>query len=337
MTTIADIAKKAGVSTAVVSRVINADASLRISDDTRKRVLATIKEMDYQPNLAARSLRSAKSGMIALAVHDLTNPVYAEIMRGAHDAAAKSRNAMLLFDASSSMESTARLVEMIGGGGLDGLIIQAAGGISDTVLARAARQKVPTVLLQAAMDIDAHLISLPDKEATQIATKYLIDLGHKEIGCVSTREGMSFTDARIEGWRSEMQTAGYNHDDRLIAYGSSEIEGGIAATNQLLDTAPELTGVVCFNVMAAIGALQVIEERGLHVPEDISVITLHEIPMAAHLKVPLTTIAMPLFEMGQRAVELVVAMHEYDTGTSSIDDVAPYVIPRESTAPPKHD
>lgn len=332
--TISDIAKAAGVSPAVVSRVVNRDKTLRIGKETRERVQRAIEELDYAPNAAARSLRSASSGLVAIVVHDVTNPVYGEILRGAQQTAGDLGKAIIVSDGSHLDDRASRLLELIGGNGLDGLILQAGGVNSDLVLARAGRQSVPTVLLQAALDTNAHLVCLPDEKATQIATNYLLSLGHTRIGCLATGKGMTFTHHREAGWRGALRRAGQSVDARSIVYGQPSIEAGKNSVGHLLDANPELTALVCFNVVAAIGALQAAQAHGLRVPEDLSIVAIHEIELADHLSVPLTTVAMPLFEMGAKAVELVSEKTAVTGGITTIDTRDPELIIRSSTGAP---
>lgn len=335
MTTLADIAKAAGVSPAVVSRVINNDGSLRIGKETRVRVLKIIDELNYAPNIAARSLRSARSGTIAVVVHEVSNPVYSEIIKGAQEAAARFGKSILLGDASANPMSSSRLADMIGGGGVDGLVMQADGGIAEKVLINAARQNVPTVLLQAELDIPAHLICLPDEEGARIATEHLMGLGHHEIGCLATTKGLTFTRNREKGWRAARRRKNQRSPKDLVEYCGPTIEEGLLGTLNLLKRNPEVTAIVCFNVMAAIGALEAAKEARLKVPRDLSIIAIHDIKLADFLRTPLTTVAMPLFELGQRAIELVSDERGYDDGVSVIQDTAPELIIRKSTAPPK--
>lgn len=334
--TISDIAKAAGVSPAVVSRVVNQDKTLRIAQETRARVQKAIDELDYAPNAAARSLRSASTGLIAMVVHDVTNPVYGEILRGAQQTAGALGKAIIVSDGSHLDDRASRLLALIGGNGVDGLILQAGGMNSDLVLARAGRQSVPTVLLQAALDTNAHLVCLPDARATQIATDYLLSLGHRRIGCLATGEGLTFTRNREAGWRDAMRQANQPVDENSIAYGQPSIEDGRASATGLIDTNPQLTALLCFNVVAAIGALQAAREKGLRVPDDLSIVAVHDIELADHLSVPLTTVAMPLFEMGARAVELVSDKTTGIDGTSIIDTSDPELVIRASAAPPSH-
>lgn len=326
MAKLADIAKAAGVSSGVVSRVINKDPTLRVSEKTRERVLEAIMALDYSPNIAAKSLRSARSGLVGVLLNDITNPVYTEILRGAQAAAVKSGKALLVFDSAMGEESAQRMANLIGGGALDGLIIQSAGEISDLVIARAAARKVPTVLLQADLDLDAHLISLPDEEAARIATQHLIDNGHDRIACLATKSGMRFTERRLRGWRSALAAARLS--EAALVFAASEIEGGEAASRDLLAQAPDTTAIVCFNVLSAIGALRGLNRSDRSVPDDVSLIAIHDIPFTDVLSTPLTTVAMPLYEMGSQAME--VLSRDQTVASETLVDRAPKLIRRQS-------
>lgn len=332
MATLVQIAEKAGVSPAVVSRVLNGDQTLRVSEETRSRVLRIASEMDYAPNIAARSLRSSKSGLIALVVHDVSNPVYSEIVRGAQQAAAREGKALLLGDVSEEHGGTEHLVDLINGGGLDGMVLQGHGGNTDAIVTRVAKRSVPTVLLQTGIDGSTHLVSLPDETATHLATRHLLDLGHERIGCLGTRAGLTFTEDRRKGWERAMREAGLEPEPRWFVSDGSTIAGGSAAATELLKGAPEITGIVCCNILSAIGALESIKAGGLRIPEDISLIALHDIEFAKHLTPALTTIVMPLFEMGARAVEIVSNGDIPKPGQTIIGTPAPTVEVRQSTA-----
>ena len=302
MVTMAQIAKKAGVSSGVVSRIINKDETLRIGQHTRKRVEDVIHELNFSPNVVAQSLASSRSGTIAMIVHDIANPVYAEIVRGAQKEASLQNKAIILGDASAGRSSNVRIAQMISGGGVDGLILQPAGESSDEVIARAVKKEVPIALLQAQMEVDAHLIQLPDKEAAKIATEHLKDLGHKNIGCLATEEGLTFTDLRLSGWREAMEFYARNE---LVAYAPPNSDGGEFAVSELLKRNVDITGLVCFNVVAAVGVLRFARKIGLKIPQELSVIAIHDVKFAQDLSVPMTVVSTPLFEMGQAAVKAV--------------------------------
>ena len=331
MATLAEIARKAGVSSAVVSRIINKDGTLRVSAATRERVEATIAEMNYAPNVAAQSLRSSKSGTIAFVVHDVANPVYGEILRGAQEEVELHNKALLLGDAAAGSASNSRLAQMIGGSGVDGLILQAAGVKSDNLIVHAARREMPVVLLQADLDVGAHLILLPDSEAATMATRHLRELGHRRIACLATAPGLTFTEGRLGGWR---KTMGADADDALIVHSGPTAAEGEAAVRALLERQPDITGLVCFNVVAAIGALRAAKALGVRVPEDLSVISIHDVKFAEDLRVPLTVVRMPLAEMGRVAIQTVCGTDQEKKQRIGLQK-APELVIRESTSAPR--
>ncbi|MEM7461744.1 MAG: LacI family DNA-binding transcriptional regulator [Pseudomonadota bacterium] len=329
MATLSDIATSAGVSSGVVSRVINKDPTLRVSKETRERVLKAIADLDYSPNIAAKSLRSSRSDLIGILVNDVTNPIYAEIMRGAQACAMRHEKALIVFDSDMGEASAARLASMIGGGALDALIIQSAGEVSDQVLARAASRKIPTVLLQAELEVDAHLVLLPDEEAAHLATSHLLEHGHQRIGCLATAAGLRFTERRVDGWRSALADAGLSPKSGDICYAGAGIDAGATALEQLINASDDLTAIVCFNALSAIGTLRALNRLGKKVPEDISIVAIHDLPFADMLHTPLSTIAMPLYEFGEAAVDILFSEDQQQSETV-VKSSPPKLIERQS-------
>ncbi|MYI67927.1 MAG: LacI family transcriptional regulator [Boseongicola sp. SB0673_bin_14] len=231
----------------------NKDRTLRISKETRARVEDTLIELGCSPNVVAQSLASSRSGTIAVVVHDISDPKYGAVLRGAQQETARQGMAVLLGDASTGSESNARLARMIRGGGVDGLILQGAGENSDSQIAAAVRKAVPIVLLHADMEIDARLVCLPDKEAALLATGHLRDLGHQCIGCLATESGLTCTDARLSGWR---QATGTDADDSLIVHASPNATQGELGMQEPPERRSGITAVVCFNVVSAVCALR---------------------------------------------------------------------------------
>ncbi len=334
MATNSEIAKAAGVSPAVVSRIVNRDETLRVSEETRARVLKVIEERDYAPNAAARSLKSARAGVVALVVHDLTNPVYAEIIAGAQKAAARHGKALLLGEAADLGDGQSQMEDLIGGGGVDGLILQGAGTEMDRALARAARRAMPTVLLQSGDAKTATLVRMDDEEAGRIATRHLLELGHRDIGFLDVSGGLAFSQGRASGWREAMTAAGIEPATDWIGHGGNSFADGAKGIARLLEAAPQLTAVVVGNVVAAVGATAALHDRGCRLPEDFSVIAIHDTDLAAYLRPALSVVRMPLRLLGEEAARL--ACHE-DATTGEVITLAqpPELIVRASTAPPK--
>ncbi len=333
MATNSEIAKAAGVSPAVVSRIVNQDASLRVSAETRARVEKLIDEMDYAPNAAARSLKSSKAGALALVVHDLTSPVYAEIIAGAQRAAARHGKALLLGEAADLGDGQSPMERLIGGGGVDGLILQGAGTQMDRALARAARRSVPVVLLQSGDAKGTTLIRMEDEKAGQLATEHLLALGHKRIGFLGVAEGLPFSDRRAAGWRQAMEAAHVMPTGDWRGVGGNTYDKGAAAIDRLLNVAPDLTALVASNVVSAIGVLARLHDMGRRVPQDFSLIAIHDIALAAHVRPSLTVVKMPLRLLGEEAVEAVCAEQTASHEAITISSEEPRVIKRDSTAP----
>lgn len=329
-----EIAKAAGVSPAVVSRIVNQDSSLRVSAETRSRVLKLIDEMDYAPNTAARSLKSSKAGALALVVHDLTSPVYAEIVVGAQRAAARHGKALLLGEATDLGDGRSPMEGLIGGGGVDGLILQGAGTEMDRALARAARRSVPIVLLQSGDAKGATLIRMEDEKAARLATEHLLSLGHGRIGFLGVSTGLRFSDGRRAGWLEAMQHVSIEPDAAWCGVGGNTYAQGAEAIEAMLAAAPDLTAIVVANVVAAIGALSRLHDLGRRVPADFSVIAIHDIELAAFLRPALTVVRMPLRLLGERAVDVVCAEGASAQKRITISGDEPKVVQRDSTAPP---
>ena len=264
-----EIARAAGVSPAVISRVTNGDPSLRIREETRERVLRTVKRYDYAPNTAAKSLRTAETGLLALVVHDLSNPLHSEIASGARQEADRRNKSVILGEAMEMGQGLGRIEELIAGGGVDGLILQGTGSDHDRALARAARRWMPTILLQSGeIRGNATLIRLADTKAGLTATECLLELGHRKIGYLGVADSLPFSADRRKGWEAAMRKAGISPRERWSANAGSTFATGACGAANLIRSAPELTGIVVANVAAAVGALAKLTDLGRRVPEN---------------------------------------------------------------------
>lgn len=328
---ITDVAQRAGVTPAVVSRVLNDDPKLQVRAETRDRVLAAARELDYTPSHAARALRHSRAGALGLAVHDMANPLYGEIILGAQKAAAAAGFVLLLADIDGLARGTFH--RAIHGGAIDGLLLQRAGTTHDRTIIETASARIPTVLLNDRSTTLAS-VALDDLGGTRMATQHLLDLGHTHIAHLKVG-GTQRSGRRVRGWREALQRAGVTPDPAWLIQGGHTVESGLDGMRALLATRPRPTGVVVGNVLAAIGALTATREAGLSVPADLSVIAFHEVLYAAHLVPALTTVAMPLRELGAASVALLMERLEgKDPRQVVVRDPAPVLVTRGSTAPP---
>ncbi|MFF5265070.1 LacI family DNA-binding transcriptional regulator [Actinomadura viridis] len=330
--TLADVARKARVDKAVVSRVVNNDPLLNIRPETRARVVAALKELDYRPNVAARSLRTARAGTVGLFIPDFANPVYAEIITGAETAAA-TRGCALMVGSSTVGDGRAQsYLDLLGQGRVDGLLL-AGGAITDEEQATLADRGLPWLFVNRRGGGGRHVI-LDDGLAARMAVEHLLELGHRRIAHVGGPTGADTAHRRREGYVEALRAGGLEEDTRLIVGGTYGPDGGAQAVRRLLDAPEPPTAIFVANVSSAIGVLSALRAHGLSVPREVSVVAVHDLPLAEHLIPPLTTVRMPLRALGARATELLLTVPPDRPVEEVVRDPIELVV-RQSTAPPR--
>ncbi len=298
--TIADVARRAKVSTATVSRVL---AGLgRASPETRDRVLAAASDLDYRPSGVARSLKRQSTETLGLIVTDIENPYFPELVRAVEDAARAEGYTILLCNASDDPERESGYLDLLVERRVDGLIIAASslGGRHREWLATA---PLPVVLVNtAAPDIDLPSIHSDNRAGSRQAARHLIQLGHRRFGYLMAPPRNVDAPDRLAGVGDALGEAGLDPDSIVVVAGVPLVGGGEAAMLELLDRAPETTAVLAYNDLMAIGAMRAIRRRGLAVPRDISLIGFDDVAFAAYVEPPLTTLRQSTTEMGYWAV-----------------------------------
>jgi LacI family transcriptional regulator len=333
--TVYDVAAAAGVTAAVVSRVLNGDETLRVRQDTRDRVLAAVKTLRYTPNNSARALRTASSGAICLLVNDVGSPIHAMTLRGAQASAESSRRVVLLMDAQEVERHPDRLRIMVDSRRVDGLVMHLSGVESDRAMQRVAASRMPTVIINSKTRGPAGSVSLDDTAAARLATEHLLDLGHTRIAMITGLPGSDRSERRTQGVRMALADRGVSLPEEWVLPGGFDEPRGHAAGLALLARRRRPTAVVVANVVAGVGMLGACRDMGVRVPDELSVIALLDIWFCDHTSPPLTVVDMPIQEMGARAFELVVDMIEGKPRRSIVlRDPHPRLVLRKSTAPP---
>lgn len=331
---ITDVARAAEVTVGVVSRVLNADPTLQVRPETRERVLAAARSLDYTPSHAARAMRDGRSYAIGLAVHDISNPVYGGIIMGAQKAAARAGYVLLLADVEALAEGDSTFRRAIHGGAIDGLLLLRAGDSADRRVLREAANRIPTVLVNDRSTTYAS-VALDDVAGARLATQHLVDLGHRKIGHLRLG-GTARSGARLRGWRDALHRAGITENPRWVVDAGHQMETGYHAMRQLLALDELPTAVFVANVLAGIGAMSAARDAGLSVPDDLSVIAYHDVPYAAHLVPSLTTVAMPLNELGASGIALLLErLAGAEPRHVVLRDPVPSLVLRGSTAAPR--
>lgn len=302
--TIKDVAKKAGVHPSVVSRVLNKDVTLKIKKETRERILETVNELGYVPNHAARNLKKNQTNMIGMIIPDFSNPVYSSIIHGAENKAAQEGYTLLVYSKkhiAKSHSSFSHLIE----GRIDGLLI-ATLELDDKALKELAELDKPFILVNRSAEGFDNYVLLDDEHAGYIAADHLISLGHTKIahitGPFETGTGLK----RYYGFKNRLETAGINLTPEYVRKGQYSLESGHEQMNHLLKLQEPPTAVFTANIMIALGAMRAAQENGLTIPDDISIIGMHDVAFAPTLNPSLTTVNMPLYEMGEAAMQKII-------------------------------
>lgn len=329
--TLRDVAELAGVDRSTASRVLRDDPAQAARSETRERIFAAAEQLGYRPNAIAASLRTRTTHTLGFVVPDLENIGFTAVARGVQTAAAAAGYLVLLAEAepSAGLELYERLAAE---GRTDGILVANAG------LDVAADQPVgvPVVYVNRRIPGAKASVVVDDTRGAELAIEHLLELGHTRIGYVSGSPHIDTAQRRQTGVVDALAKAGLELDPRREASGDFTQAGGADAVARILAAsgADRPTAIFAANLMSALGAIQAITEAGLRVPEDISIIAMDEHPLAAHTAPPLTTVAMPLGEMGRHAAEMLIgALNGGQLGHEMVA-TSPVVIARDSTRPP---
>lgn len=304
MTTIKDVARKAGVSTATVSHVIN--GSRAVSVEAKKKVRQAIKALKYRPHGIARSLRVSQTGTIAVLIADVTNPFFADFVRGVGDAAHQRGEGynLLLCNTEENVERERQALDLVLERRIDGIVIAPTGG-NEELLADLVESGLPLVFGDRRLKgVTTDAVVSNNFEAAGELTRHLIALGHRRIGLLEADLSASAIHDRVAGFRDAMAKAGPGFDSGLAVSSHSSIEAAAAAGTRLLDAEPFPEAVFCTNNFMTLGMVQALLERGLRCPEDLAIVGFDDFPWAAVFRPRLTVIAQPAYEIGREAATL---------------------------------
>jgi LacI family transcriptional regulator len=321
-----DVAERAGVDPSLVSRVLSGALPFSIRDETRERIVLAAAELDYRPNAQARALRRRRSMLIGMIVPTLSNVVYERIHAGAASRAAELGYSLVV--AAGTADDFPDLLH----GQVDGLLLAVATEDgSPVVVPRGVR--LPIVLVNRAGSGGLTSVTVDDAAGARLATRHLFELGHRRVGHLAGPAGLDTARRRLQGFGEAYREQGEEPADDLIVEGGYGEREGFIAMRELLDRPDRPTAVFVANVQAAIGALAAARQLGLRVPVDVSVASLHDAPLTAFLDPPLTTVRMPLEEMGRRAIEIVLAKRPNGPEAFRVES-PPQLIVRDSTSLP---
>jgi len=302
--TIKDVALAASVSITTVSHVIN---NTRFVDpSTRDRVLHSMDELGYHPNFLARSLRKGFSKTIGLIVPDAANLFFAEVARRIEDYGYQQGYSVILGNSDNNPEKQSNYISTLLAKRVDGVIFISSGGeVKD--LGRFLEAQVPIVVADRDVPLElADIVQIDNEQAGYDATRFLIDLGHSNIGCITGPVNLSSSVHRREGFYRAMHESGLPVLPEYLVVGEFQFQSGEHAMEELLSISPRPSAVFAFNDMMAIGAMTAIRHAGLSIPEDISIIGFDDIELASAVTPSLTTMAQPVDDIAHSATDLLI-------------------------------
>lgn len=305
--TIDDVARLAGVSKSTVSFVLNNRPS--ISASTRDRVREVIRKLNYQPNQIARSLSSRQTRSIGLVVKQIDNPYFTKIMRGVFEYFSGCGYTVLLGSSELQPDREKSSLEALLRQRVDGLILSPLQGSDADMshLSLISQNQVPLVLLEKVANVAANVVDIRNEGAAFEAVSYLIGLGHRRIAYYSGPDYSMHNRERLTGYRRAMMEHGIPFPASGVRQAGVYLEDGYAAAKtQFSMTGERPTAVFCFNDLVAIGVMNALMELGLRIPEDVSVIGFDDIEFCGSVRVPLSSIRVPAYEMGKAAADLLM-------------------------------
>lgn len=304
MPTILDIARRANVSITTVSRVIN-NSPHKVNQNTRERVLKIIKELDYRPNAIAKSLINKKTMSIGVIIPDISNPYYAEIVRGIQDLADQRGYTVLLQNTDRRKDRIIKYIYLLREKSADGVIF--SGGIihEPDVL------KVLKPIQDRVVVIGRHPVNFPSIRVDNIngaieATQHLINLGHRNILFIGGPDKSTTAKDRLKGYLNVLKKLGDQDGKELIKKGDFTIMSGYTITKEFLLQKNRPTAIFAANDQMAFGAIKAIKEEGLKIPEDIAVVGFDNLPLSSYIDPPLTTVEIPMYDLGYTAMEILI-------------------------------
>ncbi|WP_230126894.1 LacI family DNA-binding transcriptional regulator [Bacillus sp. CECT 9360] len=309
MARIVDVAKAANVSTATVSRVLTNSGTVK--KETTDRVLEAIELLNYQPNILARQLRRLETKTILVVVPDITNTFFSKVLRGIEAVATQNGYQVLLGDAHNKAELEKGYLNILRQRKADGLLLLTA-KIEGQAIEDLANQFPVVVACEYIEGSNIPTVSIDNISSARKATRHLLDLGHKRIGFLSGPFDSVLGRDRYKGFQQAMAQHGLPVDSLLVQQGDFSFESGFNLMQKFLAIDAPPTAIFAANDEMAIGAIKAVKSKGLSVPEDISVIGFDDIKFASIYEPALTTISQPSFEIGEKAMELLIRLINND-------------------------
>lgn len=333
--TLRDVAQRAGVHPGTVSRALNEETRGLVNDETAERVLKAAQELGYRPNPIARGLKTNRSYTIGVLIPDLTNPLFPPIVRGIEDGLEEAGYTPLVANTDNDPERERVALQAMRARQVDGIVTATARSDHD-VLDQLAASHLPIVLVNRSVEgAELPAVTVDDRLGIRLAVDHLADLGHRRIAHLAGSQRLSTGRRRYEGFVAAMGERGLEAAEELTRFSDAFTEAeGARVCRELLDAGPEVTAIIAGNDLMALGCYDVLAERGLECPRDVSVVGFNDMPFADRFQPPLTTVRIPHYEIGASAAAMLLRRLQAPDEPAEQLLLEPELVVRSSTAPP---
>lgn len=304
---IKDVAKLAGVSISTASNALN--NTPLVSEKTREKVLEAARKLNYKPNALARSLVTRRSRTVGLLIPDVSDPYFTEVARGVEDCASEHDYSVVLCNTDRNPDKERRYFNILREKRVDGIIFTGGSMGNERHLLQLEEENAPVVVI-GRHSLPFRAVLVDNAGGASLAAEHLISRGHSRIGFIAGPLSSTTSQDRLEGYRITLARHGIPYTEKFVREGDFKIEGGAKAARELLDLPEEErpTAIIAGNDQMAIGVIGVAREKGLQVPRDLAVIGFDDIPVASLITPPLTTVRLPMYEMGHKAMGLLLGV-----------------------------
>lgn len=325
MATIRDVAKMAGVSISTVSLALNGTGP--VAEETYQKVLEAAQSVGYAPNPLAQGLKMGRSRLIGMVMADISNPFFGQLLSEVERMALGHNHLVIASDTGGKPEREKAILEHLGNQRVAGILISTLSHHPQQVQALK-RLTMPFVLVDQKVEgIEADFVASDNVLASAILTEHLIRYGHTRIAHIAGRKGLWTTGQRLEGFRTTMVSAGLAIDETMVVDGDYTGEGAYAQTMRLLTRADRPTAIIGANNVMALGALQAMHDLGFRCPEDVSLVSIDDVPWGNVIRPRITMVVQPVEEMARIATEFLLERINSRSGTP--------ILPRQHILIPK--
>lgn len=333
MATIKDVARLAGVSVATVSRVIN--ASPKASEASRAAVQSAMEQLNYHPNANARALAQQTTETVGLVVGDVSDPFFGAMVKAVEQVAYHTGNFLLIGNGYHNEQKERQAIEQLIRHRCAALVVHAK-MLPDSELIPLLKQIPGMVLINRILPgYETRCVALDDRYGAWLATRHLIQQGHTRIGYLCSNHDISDAEDRLQGYYAALEESGLPCIDRLVTFAEPDESGGEQAMTELLGRGRHFSAVACYNDSMAAGAMGVLNDNGIDVPREISLIGFDDVLISRYVRPRLTTVRYPIVTMATQAAELALALAEQRPAPEITHLFSPTLVRRHSVVAPQ--